>query len=475
MKKILLAVAITYWGGSFYAHSSVIQLTDHELAQVEGQALINLTITSPAQANSLMQAANIGFYKLATNAEIDLNINVHKLQLGCGGVNGSGLCDIDMDYLSLSGISESSEGRASSSAKISNPFIEFAIKNPDSSAIREVVGFRLSAEHVQGLLSLGVENSALPGGINRFSGFMKIQSGIGSSEAERSQLKGYASTEAVYMDLSKYPIHGRMSALLGIATVDFSTNGGGFNIPQMNNLPFEMGTLVLNGSRKSNVSLTATVNIPTIHLGVGSAYPSQGRVTSNPQDPYQSTTGVYTAGTPVDAVVTACTGPILNIACIAAIPGREFSGIKMNGTVEGAQAQVNFTEALGFIHKIEVNSPFSLSLQRDQVRWPEAEEANIAQPGWWLAISDPISIGEIMPEDRLNIEPLLDQFAQQAGHYLNEHPAMTNDILGVLLGSGLDVNIGTIRPAQKLAMSLNDLQLKGQNFAPNCFGGHKFC
>ncbi len=53
-----------------------------------------------------------------------------KLQLGCGGVNGAGACDIDIDYLSLSGgtVDSTSTERASSSAIITNPFLEFAVK-----------------------------------------------------------------------------------------------------------------------------------------------------------------------------------------------------------------------------------------------------------------------------------------------------------------------------------------------------------
>lgn len=38
------------------------------------------------------------------------------------------------------------DGRAATSAKISNPFLEFAIKNPNSASTREVVGFRVGAE-----------------------------------------------------------------------------------------------------------------------------------------------------------------------------------------------------------------------------------------------------------------------------------------------------------------------------------------
>lgn len=85
---------------------------------------------------------------MGLSAEIELNANIKKLQLGCGGSNNSirAGCDIDIDNLSLSGIPEAGQERPETSAKLTNPFIEFAIKNPTSAATREVMGFRVSAE-----------------------------------------------------------------------------------------------------------------------------------------------------------------------------------------------------------------------------------------------------------------------------------------------------------------------------------------
>lgn len=59
-----------------------------------------------------------------------------------------------------------------------------------------MVELRLSAEKVLGLLTLGAENSAVANGLNSFSGYMKVQSGIGTTAAEQSKIKGYANTAA---------------------------------------------------------------------------------------------------------------------------------------------------------------------------------------------------------------------------------------------------------------------------------------
>ncbi|ENV37183.1 hypothetical protein AYK86_16275 [Acinetobacter venetianus] len=452
-------------------------MDDAQLSNVTGQSLLTLSYISPNDSNNLEAKRlngnqNIGFYKLGMEADIDLNANIRRLQLGCGGVNGIG-CDIDIDYLSLSGVAETSTERASSSAKITNPFIEFAIRNPNTSSTREVVGLRLSAEKVLGLLTLGTQNSAQANGINSFSGYMKVQSGIGTTAEEQSKVKGYANTAAQYMDLSKYQIDGNLVAL-GLANAGFRTNGGGFNIPEMNNLPFETQQIVVVGNRQKAVSLSASVDIPTIYLGSGSNYPSGGRTTSNSNG---TTTGVYTAGNPVNAYITSCENTTILPTCIIAPNGREFSNISMTGTVGGATATVNLQESLGFIHRLEINSAASLSLQAINILWPGSAADNITQPGWWLAFQDPVNIGRVEPTNRLSIEPLLGQFAARASTYLQQNPATTNDLLGVLTGTGLDVNLGNVdlSTAPPLQMNLVDLQLNGQNFAPNCYGNLNFC
>ncbi|USA51895.1 hypothetical protein NDN13_10255 [Acinetobacter sp. C32I] len=467
---------------SAYATSTTLhRLSDSEMSATTGQALLSMSYIAPTDARNLENQRsdgdpNLGFYRLGMEAELELNANIKKLQLGCGGRNGAGGCDIDIDHLSLSGISDTREGRAGSSAKLTNPFIEFAIKNPNQASTRNVVGLRLSAEKVLGLLTLGTENSSTANGINSLSGYMKVQSGIGDTELERSKIKVSANTAAQYMSLATYPIEGRLIAnvLVDLADADFRTNGGGFSIPEMNNLPIETPQIVVNGKRNTSIGLNATINIPTIYLGTGNDYPASGRTTS---DANGTTTAVYTAGNPVDAVVTGCRNLTLAPTCLVAWEGRQFSNIKMSGSVSGAKATVNFQEALGFIHRLEINSAASLSLQSQNILWPDSDTANIAQSGWWLALQDPVSIGRVEPTQRLSIEPLLGQFATKAGDYLKQNPARTNDLLGVMLGNGIDAEIGNVDLSNvaALQMNLSNLQLNGQNFAPNCYGSLSFC
>ena len=469
-------------------HQTLLNLDDSELSGITGQALLNMSYISPTDSSNKMGSEGIGFYKLGMEADVEINANINKLQLGCGGMNGPG-CDIDIDNLSLSGISDTREGRAGSSAKLTNPFFELAIKNPDSTSKREFMGIRLSAEKVLGLLTLGSENTKEANGINFLSGYMKVQSGIGDTAAERSKIKGYANTAKQYLNLEEYPIVGKLTAkgqvpelcllLIGclggniveLATTVFTTIGGGFNIPEMNNLPFETQQIIVNGNRKSSVGMSASVDVPTIYLGVGDNYPTDGRVINNSNG---TTTAVYTAGTPVNAKVLSCTGG----GCFTVAEGATFTEVKMHGSVGGAKSNVNLEQALGFIHALEINSSTSLSLQSIAMSWPGFEEGNVALPGWWLSMEDPVNIGRVEPIQRLSIEPLLSQFAIKAGDYMKSNPAETYDLKSIILGeAGLITNIGNVdlSEAKPLDMNLRDLQLNGQFFAPNCYGKLTFC
>ncbi len=172
---------------------AMTSLDDQALSQVDGQALLNLEYLQGTNKTDALgvnyDQTNIGFYKLGLNAEVELNTNIKKLQLGCGGSNGAGACDLDIDNLSLSGLpanaNYTADERAATSAKITNPFIQFAIKNPTSAATREVLGFRVSAEKISGLMTLGTENSDKPNGLNSFSGYMKTKTASGTAETQK--------------------------------------------------------------------------------------------------------------------------------------------------------------------------------------------------------------------------------------------------------------------------------------------------
>lgn len=435
-------------------------MSDQEMQQVSGQALFYTGYTAPNTASTV---TNFGFYRVGIEAEMNLNANIRSLKLGC---DNAGVCDLDIDNLSLSGLETTADGRATSDALIKNPFFEVAIRNPNSASTREVVGVRFSAAQVNGLLTAGTENSDTPNGINRVSGYLKIQSD------SSGLIKGLASTAAARDNLfGANEVTGRLQALGlgGAAEVRFKTVGGGFNIPQINNNPFSTPAIIVNGSRISSVNLVSQVAVPTITLNPNNT--TAGVVSYNASG---NPTGVATRGGPVVAEVTSCSF----FACFVAQSGDRFNNVQLLGSITNIRANLNLSQSLGMIHNLPISSPASLSLQKEAVQWPNAVAADVAQKGWWLSLSDPVNIGNVVPSNLIDINPLFPQISAAVSSFLASNPAATSDLDGLLFGAQLDVNIGTVNLINSpLSLPLSNLKLANQDFAPNCYAGSglRFC
>ncbi|TCM69826.1 hypothetical protein EC844_10290 [Acinetobacter calcoaceticus] len=396
--------------------SQMIALNDRELSEVEGQALLSMTYLAPNDSLNKMAGQGVGFYKLGLEALLELNANIRKLQLGCGGINGPGGCDLDIDHLSLSGLSESRNGRVGSSAEMSNPFIEFAIRNPESAAQREVLGLRMSAEKVKGLLTLGLENSATSNGINSFSGYMKIKDATGTAYTQARNmtyddtdmmLEGWASV--LFVDKLKFRSE-EYDLALGSTAASLRIKGQ-----------------TISGSRLSSVMLNGIADIGDIRL--------KGDLTAE----------------------------------VAFLPVR--TGVV--GSVGNIKANVSINQNLGYIHRLPLNNPFSLSMQSAKVHWPGASEA--AGRGWWMAFEDEIDIGNVTPSERIVItNDVLKQLIGPINGVLDETTLSCTLLLCGI--PGIDIQLGHLDlKGATVDFPLKDLQLKNQGFAPNCYGNLKFC
>lgn len=129
-------------------------MADAELAGVQGQGLI-ISDKISGEAGS-----NHTFYRAGLDAKLELNANIDKFQLGCGGVNnsitGRGGCDIDIDFLRLMGNDGNGQvGDPVSPFTLIRPYFTFAIKNDGNKTLREVVGIKLGAEKADGYLGIG--------------------------------------------------------------------------------------------------------------------------------------------------------------------------------------------------------------------------------------------------------------------------------------------------------------------------------
>lgn len=226
IKQLCSSVLLSMLAVPVCLASGLVSLTEDEMSAVEGQALFNLAYLAPGQAGNPTPAGDsIGFYTLSIEAEVALNANIKKLQLGCGGINGADGCDIDVDNFSFgcianasgvcitlppTGIQKIGTNNDNSVAGqrqmrdfvLSNPFYQFAIKNPNSASTREIVGIRIGAADVKGPLSF---NS-----INSFSGYLTGRANIElrGQGPGRGNLPGDAGDVAVTCGPSTSPCSG---------------------------------------------------------------------------------------------------------------------------------------------------------------------------------------------------------------------------------------------------------------------------
>ena len=431
MNKSLISILITATLGLSQSYA-MTALNDEELSEVEGQSLMNLefqqgTNTTDAQGKTYNQS-NIGFYKLALSAELELNANIKKLQLGCGGDNNSiraNSCDIDIDHISLSGLPDdpnyTSDQRAATSALITNPFIQFAIKNPTSAATREVLGFRVSAEKIKGLMTLGTENTSTPNGINTFSGYMKTKTASGTAVTEARTMT-YADTGL--------QIKGKVTGTILFipTTLDYTSDNYNLTLSSTT-APFTINSTIVSGTRMKDVTLKGSGTVGQINF-------------SGPL------TATVLGGVPLNKQVT--------------------------GNITGLKTDITVNQSLGLIHALYLNNPASLSLQSQDILWTGAAVG--ANKGWWLAMEDEVELGSLSPTTKVAItNEVLKQTIAGINKDLTEHPRPCGDLL-FQCALGSDLAVGNVpMNSTTLDFPLTNLSLQGQNFRSNCYGGLKFC
>ncbi|MBJ9986002.1 hypothetical protein IAE19_11205 [Acinetobacter sp. S40] len=435
---------------------TLVPMDDSELAQIQGQALMNLSYIAPTDPANLERKrdpnSNIGFYKLGLEADLELNVNIKKLQLGCGGANGAGNCDIDIDNLSLSGLGNSAtsntdtaidrNARAGSSAVLTNPFIQFAIKNPNTAATRQVVGINLSAEKAIGLITFGTENTGQPNGINSLSGYMQVApttgtalvNGYGTSLVSGEEARGQLKQSDGYNAIS-----GNACCLLFAGNLPFKTTSYNLNLRDQ-----ETGSNILKGDL------------------ILKQQPITGK-------------RINTAVLQASAVVHNID---LSGNIVAQVAGLLNLNKQATGTIKNLTVDATINEGLGFFHKASLNgTAASLSLQSQDIQWTQG--VSVAQKGWWLEFSNPIDIGKIDPSLKVDIpQSTLNEVMTQVGDYLtNKQPVDCGAILAINCLAGNTIPVGTVdlEHAPHASMTLNNLQLAKQGFTPNCYGNLKFC
>lgn len=151
--------------GDYASSRGMVEMDDsslgHEVAQAGGLILADrIAPNSLTGAGTADTYANFSYYRMGLDAKLGLNANISKLQLGCGGVNdllNGPSCDLDIDYVGFMGLNAAGDkpGAPGSLFEMTRPFIEIAVKNENNPALREVVGFRIGAQSINGALRMG--------------------------------------------------------------------------------------------------------------------------------------------------------------------------------------------------------------------------------------------------------------------------------------------------------------------------------
>lgn len=270
---LLVFAALLFAVAALPAAAAMTELADGDLGQVEAQGLFwSDKITGSELLGSNAYSTPFNFYRVGLDGELALNMNINKLQLGCGGVNdfvNPTSCDIDIDYAALMGRNGTNPGNPLSAFVLTRPYLEFAIKN-DGTGNREVVGMKIGAQSVDGAITSGrrygvgqtnqenmlsnncAGDSIGPGalgchsGINSVSGFlgaemsiaMRVQAdisvwpltipldawGCAGRTQNTDDICGTAKSDALFVDIA-----GTRMESLGLRAAQLQLDGNGFS------------------------------------------------------------------------------------------------------------------------------------------------------------------------------------------------------------------------------------------------------
>lgn len=460
--QFLLCMAISLLL-AFPVANAMEPISDSEMSNITGQALI---MTSKTQGTGI--SSNTTFYKMGLDAALNLNVNMKKLQLGCGGINGPG-CDINIDNFSLHGTPgvngcSPSGGTANCDMTLTRPSITLAIQNDGSATARKMIGFMFSAENMTGQLTAGV-NDGTENGINAMSGYFKIASG-----------PGYAVTAADNIDVSHGELHVPICVTIFggcVANGTAESSSGSIIVPGLgdpNNpksgVAFVMPSFAYYGYRGfSGGNTEAKVNniqatLPDISLTDPSICPAHCKNGGQ--------------------------GPVDLLATVWGINITEKA--YMSGVIQNMKANFDLTEPLGYFHLIPIDSPAQLSFQSKAVLWPGQQAAYHSQRGWFMYIKNPIviatqssplttPIGTAVPIKSVENDNAI---MSAVNDYFSTHKieVSASSAIGGAFGADLQVPLGnldfsSLSPTQ---LSLVGLPLGTSQTPPqNCYGNYTFC
>lgn len=308
------------------------EMSDGALASESGQGALFFS-DKIAPTGTAGSATDFTFYRLGLNTDLEFNLNIDKLQLGCGGSNENlvaNACDIDLDYVRFMGRSGTAPGAAVTSNFVTRrPYVEFAVKNDGNRSQREIIGFKIGFESADGMLGIG-----------------------------RTYANGQVNVEH----------GGTCDTAAGDGAGALACNSGIRSIS--GNLNLELSANILAGTALGDQKICFGNTATADHANC------DGNATNNSNTDIKDPFRIDVSGTRMTDII------------IADIPAYVWEG-SLNGTTAAADLK----ESLRFIHQVLLDSSeskdFFISFQRERVAYPKYDKSGYAattNTGWWLNI-----------------------------------------------------------------------------------------
>jgi hypothetical protein len=411
------------------------ELSDDELSDVTGRAsLINIDKYDFDGGNGL--GVN-NFYRVKLNSTVTTSLNIDELNFK----DSSGNTQIGIQDFSLSG---GVDGQVTS-ATITNPYVEFAfagsIDGTDARS-REIIGIRVGADSVDGILSFGdgarngnTNPSASGGenGLEQFRGFISTKAfagqvfvadelrtaGVQNSDGSPTVIKTCVSLAgcgfALDLDLTVNPA----TSTASFRTLDRSLSGD--------------QTIVLDFS-STGVTIDSA---QTTQLAAGGNIDSNGVITTGyiRADVAATVVGQLTGTTAVTV-----TGVPL-IGTLSLTPTLTVNNLSVSGDQAGSTDPLKLflAEDLRFLHTVEsVSAGGFLSFQNTAVDWRNetsttGRNTSPTTAGWWMEFLDPLELGDLEVVDFSLPQNVIQGLAGAVGDFIHNQPRV--DLLNLPLTS----------------------------------------
>lgn len=374
------------------------EMDDAELSEVQGQALF--VANKIEGTGSIASGSNdVNFYSAGLDAELALNLNIKKLELGRTGP-GDANVDILADNVAFGCTANASGDCVDSSIAtelrdfiLTRPFVQFAVENDESTTLRQVVGIRLGAENAEGPLSIG-EFKTFSGFLNATANIELQEQGKGRNPEDVAVTCGPTtgpctgehnhSTGVNIYDLNEpfrsLGLDNDQGCVLGVCVAfrRIAVNFDGVNRPGLN---VEAKGSRINQAYIQGVNLNSAVNSITSSLGVSR---SDFLLGDNVLE--------FALGIIEEQVRGKIKGQLYNSLGLASQFGSWNNSTTQQQALENHEIPYNISN----LHQVEVDSPlFGLSFQNRNIRYPGYQEG--VDSGWGMYLPDAFTLNVSEP------------------------------------------------------------------------------